>query len=84
VIVEVLSDSTRNYDRGEKFDLYRSIASLRHYLLIEQNFKHVEHRRIESDGSRSHEIVDSLDGIVRLSDVGVDIQMAEIYDGVWK
>lgn len=82
VIVEVLSDSTRNYDRGEKFDLYRSIAALRHYLLIEQNFHHVEHRRIESDGSWSHEIVDSPDGIVRLSDVGIDVQMASIYDGV--
>jgi Uma2 family endonuclease len=80
VIVEVLSDSTRNYDRGEKFDLYRSIPALRHYLLIEQNFHHVEHRRLASEWST--EIVDSPDGIVRLSDVGVDVQMAAIYEGV--
>jgi Uma2 family endonuclease len=80
VIVEVLSDSTRNYDRGEKFDLYRSIRALRHYLLIEQNFHHVEHRRLESEWST--EIVDSPDGIVRLSNVGVDLRMAAIYDGV--
>src|SRR5258708_6072559 len=33
VLVEVLSDSTRNYDRGDKFELYRSIPELRHYLL---------------------------------------------------
>src|SRR5256886_7893104 len=64
VIVEVLSDSTRNYDRGEKFDLYSSIPALRHYLLIEQNFRHVEHRRIESEGSSG--IIDSPDGVVRL------------------
>src|SRR5438067_5398791 len=80
VIVEVLSDSTRNYDRGEKFDLYRSIPALRHYLLIEQNFHHVEHRRLETEWST--EIVDSPDGIIRLSDIGVDLMMAEIYDGV--
>ena len=81
VIVEVLSDSTRNYDRGEKFDLYRSIPALRHYLLIEQNFIHLEHRRLESEGSWSNEIVDSLDGVIRLSDLGVELQMAEIYYG---
>ena len=80
VVVEVLSDSTRNYDRGEKFDLYRSIAALRHYLLIEQNFHHVEHRRLDSEWSS--EIVDSPDGIVRLSEIGIDLRVAEIYDGV--
>jgi Uma2 family endonuclease len=80
VIVEVLSDSTRNYDRGEKFDLYRSIPALRHYLLIEQNYRHVEHRRLESE--RTTEIVDSPDGIVRVSGVGVDLSISEIYEGV--
>jgi Uma2 family endonuclease len=80
VIVEVLSDSTRNYDRGEKFDLYRSIAALRHYLLIEQTSHHVEHRRLESDGSWSSEI--SMDDAIHLSGVGVDLEIAEIYDGV--
>jgi len=79
VIVEVLSDSTRNYDRGEKFDLYRSIPALRHYLLIEQNFHRVEHRRLESDGSWS---TDSPSDTVHLSGVGIDLEIAEIYDGV--
>lgn len=80
VIVEVLSDSTRNYDRGEKFDLYRSIPALRHYLLIEQTFHHVEHRRLESDGSWSSEI--SLSDDIHLSGVGVELKIAEIYEGV--
>jgi Uma2 family endonuclease len=79
VIVEVLSDSTRNYDRGEKFDLYRSIPTLRHYLLIEQNFHHVEHRHVEADGSWS---TDSPEEIVHLSEVGIDLRVAEIYEGV--
>ncbi|HEV7487621.1 MAG TPA: Uma2 family endonuclease [Thermoanaerobaculia bacterium] len=81
VIVEV-SDSTRNYDRGEKFDLYRSIPTLRHYLLIEQTSISVEHRRLGSSGSWSQEIVDSRAGIVRLSDVDIDVQLANIYEGV--
>lgn len=82
VIVEVLSDSTRNYDRGEKFELYRSISALRHYLLIEQAFRHVEHRRLQTDGSWSHEIFESPDQIVHLSDASIDLQVTRIYEGV--
>ena len=37
VIFEVLSPSTEQYDRGEKFQLYRTIASLREYVLVDQN-----------------------------------------------
>jgi Uma2 family endonuclease len=82
VIVEVLSDSTRNYDRGEKFELYRSIPALRHYLLIEQAFCHVEHRSLKADGSRFDEIQESPDQIVHLSEAGIDLQVARIYEGV--
>ncbi|HRH60735.1 MAG TPA: Uma2 family endonuclease, partial [Chitinophagaceae bacterium] len=35
VIIEILSKSTRNYDRGDKFKLYRDIPSLREYILID-------------------------------------------------
>ncbi|QFY44231.1 Uma2 family endonuclease [Candidatus Methylospira mobilis] len=42
LIVEVLSDSTESYDRGLKFEHYRSIGSLTYYLLIAQGRKHVE------------------------------------------
>jgi Uma2 family endonuclease len=37
VLVEVLSDSTEAYDRGKKFEHYRTIPSWRHYLLIAQD-----------------------------------------------
>src|SRR5205085_5629094 len=43
MLVEVLSDSTRDYDRGGKFALYRELPSLREYLLIEQTTVLVEH-----------------------------------------
>ena len=42
-IFEVLSPSTRNYDRGVKFDLYRSIPSLRHYTLVEPERREIDH-----------------------------------------
>jgi phosphopantetheine adenylyltransferase len=37
VIIEVLSDSTRNYDQGEKFSFYRSLESLQEYVLVDQD-----------------------------------------------
>jgi Uma2 family endonuclease len=43
LIVEVLSPSTESYDRGKKFELYRTIPSFREYLLIAQDERHIEH-----------------------------------------
>jgi Uma2 family endonuclease len=42
LVAEVLSDSTAAYDRGLKFELYRSVDSVTHYLLIEQGRPHVD------------------------------------------
>lgn len=43
VIIEVLSDSTKDYDRSDKFQQYRTLESLQHYILISQDSIHVEH-----------------------------------------
>lgn len=42
LVVEVLSDSTAAYDRGLKFELYRGLDTLTHYLLVEQARPHAE------------------------------------------
>lgn len=42
VIIEILSPSTKKYDRGEKFMLYRQIPALRQYVLIDSESIHVE------------------------------------------
>ena len=42
VLIEVLSDSTEEYDRGEKFESYKSIGSLEDYVLVHQNERKVE------------------------------------------
>lgn len=42
LIVEVLSASTENYDRGQKFERYRNIAGLQYYLLVDQYHQHLE------------------------------------------
>ena len=47
VIIEVLSPSTEAYDRGEKFEYYQQIASLKEYILVSQDKVHVEHYRLQ-------------------------------------
>jgi Uma2 family endonuclease len=42
VIVEVLSSTTEDYDRGEKFERYKTIPSLRDYVLVSQHGKRIE------------------------------------------
>lgn len=51
LIIEVLSDSTEGYDKGVKFDNYRSLDSLREYILISQNSKRVIRYTKQTDGS---------------------------------
>ena len=50
VIIEVLSPSTKNYDRGEKFRLYRDIPSLKEYILVDSESISIEAFHINSSG----------------------------------
>jgi Uma2 family endonuclease len=52
VIVEVLSPSTEQYDRGRKFQKYRTLESLREYILIAQDAQRIEHFARQEDGQR--------------------------------
>jgi Uma2 family endonuclease len=51
VILEVLSDSTEKYDRGDKFEQYQAIVSLRDYVLVSQKKARIEHFRKQADGT---------------------------------
>jgi Uma2 family endonuclease len=53
VIVEVLRRSTEEYDSGEKFEHYKTIPSLREYLLVSHRERTVEIRSREADGWRT-------------------------------
>lgn len=50
VLIEILSPSTERYDRGLKFQHYRTIATLQHYILIAQDQYHIEHYLRQFDG----------------------------------
>ncbi|HEX2914152.1 MAG TPA: Uma2 family endonuclease [Chloroflexia bacterium] len=83
LLVEVLSKSTRNYDRGDKFELYRAIEALQYYLIVDQERVFVEfHRKLE-DGNWQLETLTSLDQSLKLPELGnLELNLARIYSKV--
>jgi Uma2 family endonuclease len=79
LIIEVLSDSTKNYDRGEKFENYRTNASLREYVLVAQDKVHVEHYAKQDDATWVLSETNSTDDVLSLSSVKCDLPVSEIY-----
>lgn len=82
VIVEVLSQSTKDYDRGEKFEQYRTIVSLQEYVLIAQDKPQVEHFVRQSDGAWWRSETYRLEDTVELTAIGCHLKLAEVYDKI--
>lgn len=82
VVVEVLSPSTEDYDYGGKFALYRKLESITEYLLVAQSEPKVEIFRKQSGTSWRLDTVSGLGGVVTVESLGVELPLAEIYDGV--
>lgn len=78
VIMEVLSDSTEQYDRGEKFALYRKIESLREYVLLSQTEVMVEHYVRQGDFWH-YTAFDDIDGSLVLSSLGIEVPLRRVY-----
>lgn len=81
-IFEVLSESTRNFDKGEKFDAYRSIPGFQEYCLIEQARKLIIQYIINSKGNWELIEYKDLTSSFILSSLGIELSMSEVYDGI--
>ncbi len=78
-IVEVLSPSTADYDRGGKFAVYRNLPSLQTYMLVAQDHCHVEvFERQVNDSWLLTEFKD-VETILSLPSLGVQLSLAEVY-----
>ena len=82
VIVEVLSKSTELYDRGAKFEHYRTLKSLTDYLLISQDTASIEHRSAQPDDRWLLSIYQGLDSVAPIPSIGCDLPLAEVYEKV--
>ncbi len=81
VIIEVLSKSTTGYDRGEKFQLYRSIPTLEEYVLIDSQRIAAEVFRKSAQGfwSLMSEAYD-LESSIELASIDLKISLRDIYN----
>jgi len=82
LLVEVLSDSTEAYDRGMKFEHYRSLPSLAEYVLISQKSALVEVFLRQPDGTWRLTPVNGLGASAPLASLGLELRLAEVYDRV--
>lgn len=84
-LIEVLSDSTEAYDRGKKFENYRTISSLTDYILIAQDRILIEHYTRQSDGGwLLHEVrTGGSLSLTTLPCAKCEIPLAEIYQRVF-
>jgi Uma2 family endonuclease len=81
VIVEVLSPSTEAYDRGRKFEHYRTIGSLRQYLLISSDRVHADLFTLQ-DGRWVLTSADGPEDALELESIGCRLAMADLYEKV--
>ncbi|MBD2395524.1 Uma2 family endonuclease [Cyanobacterium aponinum FACHB-4101] len=82
IIIEVLSNSTENYDKGEKFKSYRSIKSFQEYILIDQYSFSVEQFIKESEGEWKFKEYLGENQVLKLGKIDFELSFSDIYEGV--
>ena len=82
VLVEVLSPSTEQYDRGTEAVHYRRIETLKIVLLVSQDDARVDTHVRQSDASWSLREYEGLNQVLPLEAIGVQLPLTAIYQGV--
>jgi Uma2 family endonuclease len=82
IIVEVLSQSTRDYDRTDKFQYYRSIPEFREYILIDQYRFYVSQYFKQEDGKWIFNDYQGEDSVLKLACDEFEISFQDLYERV--
>lgn len=82
LLVEVLSPSTQDYDRGGKFARYRTLDSLRDYVLVAQDTAHVEHYARQPEGRWLLSEVRGRDAAIELASIECRLALDDVYRNV--
>lgn len=80
IIIEILSPSTRNYDRGQKFMLYRAIPALKEYILVDTESIHVEHFAINNKGLWELNEYDDPEAEIIINSLQVGLLVKDVYE----
>jgi Uma2 family endonuclease len=82
LIVEILSDSTESFDRGDKFTYYKSIESFNEYILIAQHRPHITQYVKQSENTWSYQEINGLDNQIHIYSMDCDLDLSQIYENV--
>src|SRR2546423_2067781 len=82
LIIEVLSESTEAYDRGDKFTHYKSVPTFSEYLLIAQHRPHVTQFVKQDEGSWLQHEFNDLNAALNLISLGCELTMTEVYQNI--
>jgi Uma2 family endonuclease len=82
LIVEVLSKSTKDYDRGDKFLYYRSIPEFKEYILIDQTKYYVMQYVKTSENQWILTEYETEDAMINLSSINVELSLKQLYKKV--
>ena len=81
VIIEVLSSSTEQYDRGKKFQHYRTVTSLEEYILIAQDSIRIEHFARQGEQWILTD-AKTLDSVLTLPSIDCTLVLSDVYEKV--
>ncbi|SLM30844.1 conserved hypothetical protein [Desulfamplus magnetovallimortis] len=79
VIIEILSDSTEAYDRGDKFKHYQFISSLREYILVSQHSYWIEKYKRAGDGQWIYSSCNETGHSITIDSIGCELLLEDIY-----
>jgi len=79
LLIEVLSKSSKNYDKGEKFEFYRSLPSFKEYMIIYQTMPKVQTWFKEAEDLWRIGNSEGLDAVIQLHSIGLEIALKDIY-----
>lgn len=84
VIIEVLSESTAEYDRTDKFELYKALETLQNYVLVDQHRPYIQcyGRLVEEPRLWTVETYRHLAESLRLPALDISLNLEQIYDRV--
>jgi Uma2 family endonuclease len=82
LIIEVLSESTKDYDRGGKFHQYMRIPSLQEYLTVSQTETLIDQSIRQDDNSWLIREITPASGHVPLRSLGIELDFSDVYDKI--
>lgn len=81
VLIEILSPSTRQYDHGGKFKLYRDIPTLKEFILVDSEAIAIEAYRLNHTNHWELQDYKSVDELFTIPCMAITLPIKEIYDG---